>query len=60
MAFGDIKTEKFKFHYHKNPILLDDEDINNNSLLNFCHNYFHMNTNVQLKRLYKNRPSTKN
>ena len=24
MAFGDIETEKHKFHNHKNPILIDE------------------------------------
>ena len=29
IAFGDNESEKHKFHFHKNPILTDDIDINN-------------------------------
>ena len=28
IAFGDTEIEKQKFHNHKNPILIDDVDIN--------------------------------
>ena len=27
IMFGNIKIEKYKFHNHKSPILVDDEDI---------------------------------
>ena len=27
MALGDTKIKKHRFHYHENPILVDDVDI---------------------------------
>ena len=32
--FGDIKIEKRKFHGHKNPILIDDVDIDKKLISN--------------------------
>ena len=32
IAFGDTEAKKHKFHYHKNPILIDDVDVNTNIL----------------------------
>ena len=29
IVFGDVETEKRKFHYHENIILLEDVDIDN-------------------------------
>ena len=29
MTYGNIKTEKHKYHHHKNLILLDDIDTDN-------------------------------
>ena len=34
IAFGDNESEKHKFHFHKNPILIDDVDINNTIVSN--------------------------
>ena len=28
IMFDDIEIEKHKFHYYKNPVLIDDVDIN--------------------------------
>ena len=28
IMFGDTEIEERKFHYHKNPILMNDEHIN--------------------------------
>ena len=35
IAFGDIETEKHKFHWYKNPILIDDVDINASNKVSF-------------------------
>ena len=34
IMFGDIKIEKRKFHGHKNPILIDDVDIDKKLISN--------------------------
>ena len=34
IAFGDNESERHKFHFHKNPILIDDVDINNTIVSN--------------------------
>ena len=57
--FGNIETEKCKFHHRKNLILLEDVDINN---MNFCKNImiFVIKSVIVLKNNLIAKPSIKN
>ena len=44
ITFSDIEIEKHKFHYHKNPMLLDDSKVsvkkNEKKIISFCWDCF--------------------